>query len=86
MHLFIQSHKGDESDHWHQGALALAGLLWLILSLSACSSARKEYVVDFVKGNDVTAEGSREHPCQTELQCQTLAERDGVRSYWIVYQ
>jgi len=68
------------------GALALGPLLWLILSLIGCASARKEYVVDFTRGNDLTAEGSRERPCQTEVRCRMLAERDGVRSYWMVYQ
>ncbi len=34
----------------------------------------------------MTAEGSRARPCQTELYCRMLAEREGVRSYWMVYQ
>ena len=64
----------------------LGMLFWQILSLIGCSSSRKEYVVDYSRGNDVTAEGSRARPCQTELYCQMLAEREGVRSYWMVYQ
>lgn len=61
-------------------------LLWLMLSLAGCASPQKEYVVDYTRGNDVTAQGSRERPCQTEVQCQRLADRHGVRSYWMVYQ
>jgi hypothetical protein len=60
--------------------------VWLILVLLGCSSSQKEYVVDYARGNDVTAQGSRERPCRTEVQCRTLAERDGVHSYWMVYQ
>lgn len=80
----------SQEDHWfyngYKGVLALGALLWLILSLSSCSSSRKEYVVDYVRGDDATAEGSHERPCQTEIHCHTLAERDGVQSYWMVYQ
>ena len=64
----------------------LGMLFWQILSLIGCSSSRKEYVVDYRRGNDVTAEGSRARPCQTEPYCRMLAEREGVRSYWMVYQ
>ena len=69
------------------GIVFVLGALWLILSLIGCSSSsRKEYVVDYTRGNDMTAQGTSERPCQTEVQCQMLAERDGVRSYWMVYQ
>ncbi len=69
------------------GIVFVLGVLWLILSLIGCSSSsRKEYVVDYTRGNDMTAQGTSERPCQTEVQCQMLAERDGVRSYWMVYQ
>jgi hypothetical protein len=80
MFTFVQS-QGDHGLHHGYGAL-----LWLILSLSGCSTSRKEYVVDYTRGNDMTAQGSRERPCQTEVHCRTLAERDGIRSYWMVYQ
>lgn len=86
--MFMVTHpqEGQGFHSGYKGALSLGALLWLILSLIGCSSAGKEYVVDFTRGNDVIAEGSREHPCQTEKHCRTLAERDGVRSFWIVYQ
>jgi hypothetical protein len=83
--MFIFMHS-QELPHGYKGALAFGALLWLILSLSGCSSSLREYVVDYTRGNDVTAEGSRERPCQTEVQCQVLAERDGVQSYWLMYQ
>jgi hypothetical protein len=86
MFMFIQPQEGLGLHTGYKGALALGALLWLILSLIGCSSSRKEYVVDYTRGNDVTAQGSRERPCQTEGQCRILAERDGVRSYWMVYQ
>ena len=70
----------------YKGLFVLGALLLLILQLIGCSSSRKEYVVDYTRGNDVTAQGSREHPCQTEEHCRMLAERDGVSSYWMVYQ
>jgi hypothetical protein len=81
----------DEEDPRHPGWSGIGIVLilcavWLILSLMACSSSRKEYVVDYTRGNDVTAQGSRERPCQTAVHCRMLAERDGVRSYWMVYQ
>ena len=84
--MFIQSQEGPARRTRYHGALALGALLWLILSLIGCSSSRKEYVVEYARGNDVTAQGSRERPCQTEVHCRMLAERDGVRSYWMVYQ
>jgi hypothetical protein len=86
MSMFIQPQAGHGLLTGYNGALALGALLWLILSLIGCSSSRKEYVVDYTRGDDVTAQGSRERPCQTEVHCQVLAERDGVRSYWMVYQ
>ena len=86
MVMVTQPQKDQGVHAGYKGALALGALVWLILSLSGCSSSRKEYVVDFARGNDVTAKGSREHPCQTEKHCRILAERDGVRSYWMVYQ
>ena len=87
MFMFVQSQEGQGLHTGCKGALALGALLWLILSLNGCStSSRKEYVVDYARGNDMTAQGSRERPCQTEVHCRTLAERDGMRSYWMVYQ
>jgi hypothetical protein len=86
MFTFLQSQEDHGLHSWYKGALALNALLWLILSLSGCSSSGKEYVVDYTRGNDSTAEGSRERPCQTEMQCQKLAERDGVQAYWMIYQ
>jgi hypothetical protein len=86
MFTFLQSHEDHGFHSGYKGALALGALLWLILSMSSCSSSPKEYVVDYTRGNDSTAEGSRERPCQTEVQCHTLAERDGVQSYWMIYQ
>ena len=86
MFMSIQPQEGHELHTRYKGALALGVLLWLILSLIGCSVSRKEYVVDYTRGNDVTAQGSRERPCKTEIQCRILAERDGVRSYWMVYQ
>ena len=84
--MFIQPHEGHGFRTGYNGALALGALLWLILPLIGCFSSRKEYVVDYTRGNAVTAQGSRERPCQTEGHCWMLAERDGVRSYWLVYQ
>ncbi|MGC4098626.1 MAG: hypothetical protein QM706_16055 [Nitrospira sp.] len=84
--MFIQLQEGHELHNGYKGALALGMVLWLILLLPGCSSSRKEYVVDYTRGNDATAQGSRERPCQTEGYCRILAERDGVRSYWMVYQ
>ena len=72
--------------HKYQGVIALGALLWLVLLLIGCSTSRKEYVVNFTRGNDTTAQGSHERPCQTVKHCQMLADRDGVRSYWMVYQ
>ena len=72
--------------HTGYGVLALGAVLWLVLSLSGCSSSRREYVVDYTRGNDFTAQGSHERPGQSEMQCRILADRDGVRSYWMVYQ
>lgn len=86
MSTFMQSQEDQRCHRGYQGALALVAWLLLILSLSGCSSSHKEYVVDYTHGNDSTAEGSRLRPCQTEMHCQTLAERDGVQAYWMVYQ
>ncbi len=86
MFMFGQPQEGHGLHTGYKGGLALGALLWLILSLIGCSSSRKEYVVDHTRGNDVTAQGSRERPCQTEAHCRMLAERAGVRSYWMVYQ
>jgi hypothetical protein len=86
MFMSIQSNEGQALHTRYHGVLVLGALLWLILSLVGCSSSRKEYVVDYARGNDVNAQGSRERPCQTEMHCQILAEREGVRSYWMVYQ
>jgi hypothetical protein len=72
--------------HKYKGVIALGALLWLALLLIGCSTSRKEYVVNFTRGNDTTAQGSHERPCQTVKHCQMLADRDGVRSYWMVYQ
>ena len=68
------------------GIVFILCAVWLILSLMGCFSSRKEYVVDRTHGNDLNAQGSREHPCQTEVYCRMLADRDGVRSFWMVYQ
>lgn len=84
--MFMHSQEDSGLHIGYRGVLSLGGLLWLILSLGGCSSSRTEYVVDFTHGNDSTAKGSREHPCQTEMHCHTLAERDGVQSYWLIYQ
>lgn len=86
-----QYRAGSEGGQRHPGwsgigIVIVLCALWLILSLIGCSSSQKEYVVDYTRGNDVTAQGSRERPCQTEVHCRMLAERDGVRSYWMVYQ
>ncbi len=70
----------------YKGVIGLGAVLWLVLLLIGCSTSRKEYVVDFTRGNDKTAQGSHERPCQTVKHCQMLADRDGVRSYWMVYQ
>lgn len=86
MFKFIQCQEGHGLHNGCKGALVFGALLWLILSLSSCSTSRKEYVVDYTRGNDMTAQGSRERPCQTEVYCRMLAERDGIRSYWMVYQ
>jgi hypothetical protein len=84
--MFIQPQEGHGFHTGYKGALALGALLCMILLLIGCTSSRKEYVVDYARGNDVTAQGSRDRPCQTEMQCRMLAERDGVHSYWMVYQ
>ena len=86
MFTFMRSQEDRGYHSRYKGVLTLGAWLLLILSLNGCSSSHKEYVVDYTHGNDSTAEGSRERPCQTEAQCQTLAERDGVQSYWMVYQ
>lgn len=84
--MFIQPQEGHGFHAGYKGALVLSALLCMILLLPGCTSSRKEYVVDYARGNDVTAQGSHERPCQTEMQCRMLAERDGVHSYWMVYQ
>jgi hypothetical protein len=81
MSMCIQPQEGHGLHTRYKDALALCALLWLILSLIGCFSSRKEYVVDYTHGDDVTAQGSRERPCQTEVQCRVLADRDGVYSY-----
>ncbi|MFY4729952.1 hypothetical protein [Nitrospira sp. BLG_2] len=86
MFMFMQPQDGHVFHACHKNAFAFGAMLWLFLSLVGCSTSRKEYVVDYSRGNDATAQGSRERPCQTEGQCRMLAERDGVRSYWMVYQ
>jgi hypothetical protein len=86
MGMFRHTQAGHGLHRGYTGVLALATVLWLMLLLIGCSTSRKEYVVDYTRGNDTTAQGSREHPCQTVRHCQVLAERDGVRSYWMVYQ
>lgn len=86
MAMRIQPQKGRELHTRPQSVFVLGALLWLSLSLVGCFSSRKEYVVDHARGNDMTAEGSRERPCQSEGRCRILAERDGVHSYWMVYQ
>ena len=86
MFMFKQPHERQELLTWYHGALTLGAVLGLILSLIGCSSSRTEYVVDYARGNDAIAQGSRERPCQTEVHCQRLAEGEGVRSYWMVYQ
>ncbi|HEU5407976.1 MAG TPA: hypothetical protein VFU48_09420 [Nitrospira sp.] len=94
MFMFIQSQDrhefhpgGPKHPVWSWiGISCVLGALWLILELVGCSASRKEYVVDYARGNDRTAQGSRERPCQTEVQCRMLAERDGVHSYWMLYQ
>lgn len=86
MIMLVQPQEGHRCHTGYKGVLVLGALLLLILQLTGCFSSRKEYVVDYTRGNDVTAQGSREQPCQTEVHCRMLAERDGVRSYWMVYQ
>lgn len=86
MGMFIHTHAGHGLHNGYKGILALGVMLGLMLLLVGCSASRKEYVVDYARGNDKTAEGSRERPCQTVKHCQMLADRDGVRSYWMVYQ
>ena len=81
-----QYEGGPRHPVWSWSIFFVLSALWLILALVGCSSPRKEYVVDYTGGNDVTAQGSRERPCQTEMHCRILAERDGVRSYWMIYQ
>jgi hypothetical protein len=81
--MFIHN-QASHGLHKYKGVVALGAVLWLMLI--GCSASRKEYVVDHVRGNDTTAQGSPERPCQTVRHCQMLADRDGVRSYWMVYQ
>lgn len=86
MFMVRQSQESHRLHVQYRGARALGALLWLILSLIGCSLSRTEYVVNVTRGNDATAKGSHDRPCQTEAYCRMLAERDGVRSYWMVYQ
>ena len=86
MGMFRHTQAGYGLYAGYKGVLAFGVVLWLMLLLIGCSTSRKEYVVDYARGNDQTAQGSRERPCQTEGHCRLLAERDGVRSYWMVYQ
>ena len=86
MGMFRHTQAGHGLYTGYKGVLAFGVVLWLMLLLIGCSTSRKEYVVDYARGNDQTAQGSRERPCQTEGYCRLLAERDGVRSYWMVYQ
>jgi len=86
MFMLIQRDECRGLHTRYKDVFTLGALLWLILSFISCSLPRKEYVVDFTRGNDAIAQGSRERPCQTEVHCRILAERDGVRSYWMVYQ
>lgn len=86
MSLFPQSQDRNALHIGYKGAVVFGALFVAILSLVSCSTSRKEYVVDYTRGNDVTAQGSRELPCHTEVHCRLLAERDGVRAYWLVYQ
>jgi hypothetical protein len=86
-HPYSRYEGGPSHPGWSGIGIVLAlCALWLILALLGCSSSQKEYVEDYARGNDVTAQGSRELPCHTEVHCRMLAERDRVRSYWMVYQ
>ena len=85
MSMFVYT-QAAHAFYKYKDVIALGALLWLVLLLIGCSTSRKEYVVNFTRGNDRTAQGSHEHPCQTVKHCQMLADRDGVRSYWMVYQ
>ena len=85
MSMFLHT-QAAHGFHKYKGVIALGVLLWLALLLIGWSTSRKEYVVNFTRGNDTTAQGSHERPCQTVKHCQMLADRDGVRSYWMVYQ
>jgi hypothetical protein len=86
MGIFMHTQTGYGRHTGYKGVLGLGVVLCLMLLLIGCSSSRKEYVVDYTRGNDKTAQGSRQHPCQTVKHCQMLAERDGVKSFWMVYQ
>jgi hypothetical protein len=86
MGMFIHTQERQGLHPRYRGVLVIGAVLCLMLLMIGCSASRKEYVVDHARGNDVTAKGSRERPCQTEGRCRMLAERDGVRSYWMVYQ
>ncbi len=86
MGMFIHSQVRHGVHTRYHGVLAIGVVLGLMLLIVGCSTPRKEYVVDYTLGNDAIAKGSRERPCQTEGYCRMLAERDGVRSYWMVYQ
>ena len=86
MGMFIDTQVGHGRHTGYRDGLALGVVLWVMLLLVGCAGSQKEYVVDYTRGNDVTAKGSRERPCQTEGHCRMLAARDGVRSYWMVYK
>ncbi len=97
MFMFMKPQDSQEFHPRHEGGprnpawswvgiVFVLGGLWLILALVGCSASRKEYVVDYTRGNDATTQGSRERPCQSDVHCRRLAERDGVHSYWMVYQ
>ncbi len=86
MSMFIHTQAGHGFHRGYKGLLTLGAVLWLMLLLIGCATSQKEYVVDYTRGDDKTAEGSRQRPCQTVKHCQMLADRDGVQSYWMIYQ
>jgi hypothetical protein len=86
MGMFNHTQAGHGFHRGYKGLLTLGVVLCLMLLLIGCTTSRKEYVVDYTRGDDKTAEGSRQRPCQTVKHCQMLADRDGVQSYWMIYQ
>ncbi|MDI3461897.1 MAG: hypothetical protein OJF50_000718 [Nitrospira sp.] len=85
--VHTQGEGGPRHPVWNWiGILFVLGALWLISALVGCSSSQKEYIVDYAQGKDATAKGSHDRPCRTEVHCRMLADRDGVRSYWMVHQ